>query len=221
MKKNIMLTRVFALLYLVLNTTFTISAYCNIKYYSHPASSAFGKIFWLVVSQIAFVIYLFAFCKKKPEHVLLPISYILLLIHHSNSFIQSYILNQDYFNNITRYMTPSNFPAMFMNMILPCLYNLFIIGVTIFFIVICFTKFKKIRPARCMIIIYTSVSLLHYTYMLIRNIYQFNILSNTYMELDFFTGNLLGLLATATVYFHLISHFVLWMFVIQQKEANA
>lgn len=149
--------KLFGLLYLAIGFIEIVYDYIRYKF-DHGLNVPLGTaILWTIayVPFVLFLVYIFAFYKKKGNHILLPISYILLGLQQILSLVSDIKLLSYYkwyahsFRAIRRYG--------YFN-ILGVLSGSIMLVFIVFYIVDCFSKFKFLRISKTLILIQAGLS---------------------------------------------------------------
>ena len=220
--KPINLVRLFALLHVVVGGVLSLMSYMTLgadEVYSVIEYLIYNYSFF-IIAQILFLIYIFAFFNKKPNNLLLPISYIFYVCHLGLIFIRNIV------PNFKIHLETHNVLALFRFAFIDVLgEHLVPIAFFAFLIIVCFKKFKLMPTARKLVIIYSAISIvtvllfipklyeLYENYQRIINEYHVG-----YIDVDsIYKSQIFSCLANITVIFNIIATFILWKFALPKK----
>lgn len=150
--------KLFGLLYLTISFIEIVYNYILYKFV-YGLNVPLGRaILWTIayVPYVLFLVYIFAFYKKKRNHILLPIAYILLGLQQILSLIVNIkVLSNDWgwfdsFGEMLRYEY---------SYILSALSGIIMLAFIVFYIVDCFSKFKFLRISKILILIQAGLSI--------------------------------------------------------------
>ena len=216
--KTINLVRLFALLHVIIGGVLTcialppnvhmdISTFITYVIYNY---TFYG------IAQVLFLIYIFAFYDKKPNHILLPISYIMYVCD------LGIVLIRNILPGIKTYLGLHNVVALFRYLFLQVLGEYLVpIAFFAFLTIVCFTKFRLINTARKMVIIYSAISIT----LLLLNIPRVCELIDVYQKaasystsiVSVYKANIYLFFAGTTYLFNIIANFFLWRFALPNK----
>ena len=217
--KTINLVRLFALLHVVIGAVLTCIALTPIRLIdiSTVITYIIYDYTFPVTAQILFLIYIFAFYDKKPNHILLPISYIMYVCD------LGIVLIRNMLPGIKTYLGLHNVVALFRYLFLQVLGEYLVpIAFFVFLIIVCFTKFRLINTARQMVIIYSAISIALLLLNIPRvceliDVYQKAAASYSTSIVSVYKANIYLYFAGATYLFNIIANFFLWRFALPNK----